>query len=65
MQLTLSIAIMQLPISVAIMHVWRLYCDYVGVTFRYNYVGASFGAIMQVTVPDAIMQLKFLQQICG
>ena len=54
MQLTLSIAIMQVPTSVAIMQFLRFYCNYVGGTFCYIY----FVAIMQVTVSVEIMQLE-------
>ena len=39
MQLTLSIAIMQKPTSVAIIQFLRFYCNYVGHTFCYIYVG--------------------------
>ena len=42
MQLTLSIAITQVPMSVALMQVLRFYCNYVCGTFCYNYVGGSF-----------------------
>ena len=41
MQLTLSIAIMQVT-SVAIMQVLRFYYNYAGGTFCYSYVGGSF-----------------------
>ena len=59
MQLTLYIAIMQVPTSVAIMQFLRFYCNYVGGTFCYIYFGGFFFvAIMQVTVSVEIMQLE-------
>ena len=36
----------------------RFYCNYVGGTFCYTYVGGSFDAIMQVTVSVASMHLE-------
>ena len=53
--MTLSIAIMQVPTSVAIMQFLRFYCNYVGGTFCYIYVSGLFVAIMQVTVSVAAM----------
>ena len=41
-QLTLSIAIMQVPTSVAVMQVLKFYCSYVGGTLHYHYVGGPF-----------------------
>ena len=58
MQLTLSIAIMQVPTSVAIMQFLRFYCNYAGGALCYIYVGGLFVTIMQVTVSVAIMQLE-------
>ena len=57
MELTLSITVMQVPTSVAIMQFLRLYCNYVGGTFCYIYVDL-FVAIVQVTVSVVIMQLE-------
>ena len=57
MQLILSIAVMQVPTSVAIMQFLRLYCNYVGGTFCYIYVNL-FVAIVQMTLSVAIMQLE-------
>ena len=81
MQLTLSIAIMQVPTSVAIMQVLKLCCNYVGGTFFCcTYVGKYFCciyemflltsmtvsvAIMQLEISATLMEVKFLQQICG
>ena len=42
MQQTFSIAIKQVPMSVAIMEVLRFYCNYVGGTLHYHYIGGSF-----------------------
>ena len=42
MELTLSIAIMLVTLSVAIIQVLRCYCNYAGGTFCYSYVGGSF-----------------------
>ena len=60
MQLALSMAIMQVPTSVAIMQVLMFYCDYIGGTFCDTYVMLVniFVAVMKVTVSDAIMQLE-------
>ena len=59
MQLTLSKVIMQVPTPVAIMQVLRFYCNYVGCTFRYIYIGGSFCSNYAcVTVSVAIMQLE-------
>ena len=58
MQLTLSIAIMQVPTSVAIMQVLKFYCNYVGGTFRELMLMDFFVAVMKVTVSVAIMQLE-------
>ena len=58
MQLTLSIPILKVPTSVAIVQVLRFYYNYIGGTFYYTYVGRSFFAVMKVTVSVAIMQLE-------
>ena len=58
MQLTLYIAIMQVPTSVAIMQFLRFYCNYAGGTFCYIYFVDLFVAIIQVTVSVEIMQLE-------
>ena len=42
MQLTLSIAIILVPTSVAIMQFLRFYCNYVCDTFSYIYLGGPF-----------------------
>ena len=58
-QLKLSIAIMLVPTSVAIMRFLRFCCNYVGGTLYYIYIGGSFCCnFMQVTVSVAIMQLE-------
>ena len=58
MQLTLSMAIMQVPTSVAITQFLRSHCNYVGGTFCYIILADLFVAIMQVTVSVEIMQLE-------
>ena len=72
MQLTLSIAIMEVPAFVAIMQVLKFYCNYVGGTlaptwYCYTYVGGSFccndagGCFycnLQLEVSAAFMQVK-------
>ena len=63
MQLTFSIAIMQVPTSVAIMQYLRFYCNYVVLSATFMLVDL-FVAIMQVAVSVVIMQLKFLQHLC-
>ena len=57
MQLTLFIAIMQMPTSVVIMQVLMFYCNYVGGTFCCTYVMLVdlFVAVMKVTVSVPIM----------
>ena len=60
MQLTLSIAIIQVPMSVAIMQFLRFYCNYVVGTLCYIYVGDSFSvAIIQLEVSAAFMLESF------
>ena len=56
LQPTLSIAIMQLPTSVAIIQVLRFYCNYIGGTFCCTYVCGLLVAVMKVTVSVAFMQ---------
>ena len=60
MELTFSMAIMQVPTSVAFLQVLRFYCNFVGGTFYfcYTYVGGSFSCSYKVTVSVAIMQLE-------
>ena len=67
MQLTLSIAIMEVPTFVEIMQVLKFYCNYVGGTLCYTYVGGSFccndagGCFccnLQLEVSAAFMQVK-------
>ena len=58
MQLTLSIAVIQVPPSVAIMQFLRFYCSYVGGTFCYIMLVDLFVAVMKVTVSVGIMQLE-------
>ena len=67
MQLTLYMAIMQVPPSVAIIQVLRFYCNYAGGTFCYiyldgsfccNYAGAVSVEIMQLEVSAPFMQVK-------
>ena len=65
MQLTLSIAIMQVPTSVAIMQFLRFYCSYVSVPFLQVKVSATnmwvtiFIEIMHLEVSVTIMQVVF------
>ena len=47
MQLALSIAIMLVPTSVAVMQVLKSYCDYVGGNFCFTYLVDLLVAIMQ------------------
>ena len=63
----ISIAIMQVPTSVAVMQVLRFYSNYVGGTFSYTYVGGSFCcsfegdcsvSVMQLEVSATLMQVK-------
>ena len=74
MQLTLFIAIMQVPTSVAIMKVLKFYRSCFDGTFCYTYVGGSFCCNdagdyfcynLQLEVSATFMQVKVLQQICG
>ena len=60
MQLALSVAIMEVPTSVAIIQVLMFCCNYVGGTFWDTYVMLVdlFVGVMKVTVSDAIMQLE-------
>ena len=57
-QLTLSLAIMEMPTSVAIMQVLRFYSNYVGDTSATLMLVDLFVAVMKVTVSVAIMQLE-------
>ena len=56
-QLTLSIAIMQVPTYVAIIQVLRFYYNFIG-TFCCTYVVNLFVAVMRVTVSVTITQLE-------
>ena len=65
MQLTLSIAIMQVPTSVAIMQVLKFYCSCVGACYTYvggsfccNDAGDCFCCNLQLEVSAAFMQVK-------
>ena len=58
MQLTIPIAITQVPTSVAIMQVLRFYCNFQVVLSTKIMLVDHFVAIMQVTVSVAIMQLE-------
>ena len=56
MQQTLSIAIMQVPMSVAITQFLRFYC---------NYVGGTFATFMLVDLVIAIMLVTLSVAICS
>ena len=65
--MTLSIAIMQVPTSVAVMHVLKFYSNYVGGTFCYTYIDGSFCCndagdcfccSLQLEVSAAFMEVK-------
>ena len=58
MQLTLSIAIMQAPTYFPVMQVLRSYCNYVGVPSATTILVDLFVATTQVLVSVAIMQLE-------
>ena len=59
MQLTLSIAIIQVHTSVAFVQFLRFYCNYVGVVLSATFILVEFFiSIMQVTVPVEIIQLE-------
>ena len=57
-QLTLSVAIMQVPASVAIMQFWKFYCKCGGGTFCYIYFGGSFCGNYTLTIFVEVMQLE-------
>ena len=56
--LTLSIAIMQVPTSVAIMQVLRFYCNYVGGTSGTLILVGLFLSVTKVTVSIAINAVR-------
>ena len=58
MQLTLSLAIMQVPTSVAITQVLMFYLNYVSGTFCDTLLVDLFFAVMKVTVSVAVLQLE-------
>ena len=60
MQLTLSMVIMQVPTSVAILRVLRFYCNFVLVLSATLTLVDLFVAVMTVTVSVAIIQLQVL-----
>ena len=77
MQLTLSIAIMQVPTSVAIMQVLKFYCNYVGGTklevsaafmqvkvFAANMWVTNFIEIMQVGLSYNHAGSTFCRELC-
>ena len=62
--MTLPIAIMQVPTSVAIMQFLRFYCNYVGGFFCYIYVGGSFCCNYAGDCFCCNYAVKFLQHLC-
>ena len=64
MQMTLSIAIMQAPTSVAITQVLRFYCNYVSGTFCYTYVG-KFLLLLLLLLLLQLRRWLFLLQLCS